>query len=104
MRILLVNTNFEPPPDSAIKKPIPTVGPIGLAYLSFPLKRKGYRIEMFDLSKAKDPEIAFKSTLNKPIDNWNHGLDACRYCCLMELRRPFVSLAQMQSLGGSVYD
>jgi len=43
-------------------------------------------------------------SLNKPIDNWNHGLDSLRYCCLMELQRPFASLIQMQSLGGSIYD
>ena len=42
--------------------------------------------------------------LNKPIDNWNNGLDSLRYCCLMELQRPFASLTQMRSLGGSVYD
>lgn len=28
------------------------------------------------------------ASLNKPIDNWNHGIDAVRYFCIMALSKP----------------
>jgi radical SAM superfamily enzyme YgiQ (UPF0313 family) len=62
MKILLVNTNFN---SNDLNNRLGLgVVPIGLTYVSYPLKKLGHDVDFFDVATSKNPEEEFDSILN----------------------------------------
>ncbi|MCP4180841.1 MAG: radical SAM protein [bacterium] len=62
MKILLVSTNFD---NAANNKNINLgISPIGLAYISYPLKQIGYNVDIFDAAQSNKPDEEFNLKLD----------------------------------------
>jgi hypothetical protein len=63
MKILLVNAcNDTPKLSHKVNLRIP---PLGLAYISYPLKKRGYKISFFDVSFSKPPNKEFNLIMDQ---------------------------------------